>query len=182
MCDHSWETDEATESQIRYIKWIMEPKKNYILRIDLDNLSKGEASDLIQALIYDTDEKLIAEKILEFKPKPLTKEEFVKKNKDDKNKQLSGEKGKVQEGVDDFWEYHLKEIRKMPNDYFILNDNLYFINSNSSADKGYNGKIFKIITLGGRERVSNNVCHLGKLPVKVKMEIESLYRKPAENK
>jgi hypothetical protein len=74
-----WEADAATGSQIQYIKTLMTSKEGYILRVDLDTICKGEASNLIQALLYDTHEKLINEKIIKPKYKRMTQEEFVKK-------------------------------------------------------------------------------------------------------
>lgn len=83
-----WEVYDSSEAQINYIKGLMIAKKDYTLRIDLDNLSRGEASNLIQALLDDTDEKLVYDKILKKKPIPMTKEEFLKRLAEDTNKKL----------------------------------------------------------------------------------------------
>lgn len=79
----------SSESQIKYIKNLMTSKASYILMVDLVNLSKGEASNLIQSLLYDTNEKLITEKTLKLMPDPITKEDFAKIIKEDKNNKLS---------------------------------------------------------------------------------------------
>jgi len=87
-----WEVDNASEAQINYIKNLMKSKDKYTLRVNLDNLCKGKASNLIQALLYDTEEKLVCEKILKNKPTPMTKEEFMKKLEERTKKKLASSK------------------------------------------------------------------------------------------
>ena len=84
-----WESDPASDYQIKYIKGLMGSKERYILRIDLENISKGQASNLIQALQKHTDEDLITEKILKLKSVCLTKGEPVENIKDENKNVLS---------------------------------------------------------------------------------------------
>lgn len=84
-----WKIDKASESQIRYIKGLMIYKERNTLNINLENLSKGEASSLIKALLYDNDEKLVNKRTLKIKTTPMIKEEFLYKYKEVNKKKLS---------------------------------------------------------------------------------------------
>jgi hypothetical protein len=78
-------SDAATKSQVNYINVLMEAKDGYLLNIDLNNLSKVKASNLIQDLLYETNEKLSARNILKLKTihKPIKNDEDTKNLQED---------------------------------------------------------------------------------------------------
>jgi hypothetical protein len=81
-------SDAATKYQINYIKVLMGAKEGYLLNTDLKNLSKGKASNLIQDLLYETNEKLTARNILKLKIslKPIKNDEDIKNFDEDSSK------------------------------------------------------------------------------------------------
>lgn len=71
-----WEYHEATDAQKKYILDLARKRRGYRLIVDLEDLSKGDASRLIQALEEDSNDRLVESRIL---CKVLTQSEFMEK-------------------------------------------------------------------------------------------------------
>lgn len=87
-----WQNDIVSKAQIKYIIGLMADKVGYILTFDLANISKGEANNLIQALLNENNEKLVTDKILKQSANSMKNEELLSKINDTNNENLSSAK------------------------------------------------------------------------------------------